>query len=120
VLLAPAAWVVMGGVGYFLASRSCESGGGIPGVQMSNPSLAQGALALVLLAVAVTGLVLAVGTLREVHRHRVAADREDMPRATRVRFLAFGGVLVSSLFAVGIILFALPTLMVSACTQARL
>jgi uncharacterized membrane protein YidH (DUF202 family) len=87
---------------------------------MSNPSLAQGALALVLLAVAVTGLVLAVGSLRTVRRHRAAADREDMPRATRVRFMAFGGVLVSSLFAVGIVLFALPTLIVSACSQARL
>lgn len=108
VLVAPAAWVLMEGIGYYVASRSCEPrGNGVHALGAASPRVAEIMLALVLAAAAIAGLATAIGNARR---------RLD---ATSERFLAHVGVIGSSLFVLGIVLFALPAVILDLCTQAR-
>lgn len=117
VLLAPGAWVVAEGVGYYVAARSCELGvAGIPLVGTTHPSLTQALLSLALLIVAVAGLVIAVANWRAVGGRPTG---DEPPEWGRARFMSYAGVLAGVLFTAGIVLFALPVLFVNPCSQAR-
>ena len=117
-LLAPAARVVAEVAGYYMASRSCEPGApGLPLESFAAPRVAQVVLVLLMLAAAIVGLVLAAGSWRSL-----AAQGEmhgAPPEFGRARFMALAGVLVSVLFAGGLLLFGISAFLVNACSQAR-
>jgi hypothetical protein len=69
--------------------------------------------------IAMLGLVIAIANLRSVGD---VGDREMPgvpPVRGRSRFMALAGVVMSSLFVLGIVFFALPPLFVNWCNQAR-
>ena len=116
VLLAPAAWSVAELVGYFLVARACDRNAP---TGVAHAGVVQDIVAVVLGIIAVVGLVIAVANLRSVGD---VGDGE-MPRVPtvrgRARFMALAGVVMSSLFVLGIVFFALPPLFVNWCNQAR-
>lgn len=116
VLLAPSAWLLAELVGYYLASRSCEPLAGVPLEGTAHPAMTQVVLAVVLGLVAIVGLVVAIGNWR-------AAGPEGGDRWLasfgRAQFMAFGGMIESALFVLGIVFFALPPLFVSPCSVGR-
>lgn len=117
VLLAPGAWVLAEAAGYYLAARSCELGvAGVPLLGTAQPRATHIIVCLVALAGAVTGLWIALQNWRAVGDRPRSGDAPELGRA---RFMSFGGVLLSVLFAGGIVLFAFPGLIVNACSQAR-
>ena len=116
VLLAPAAWSVAELLGYVLVARACdrEAAAGI-----AHAGITQDVVAVVLGIVAIVGLVMAIGNLRSL---RDVGDKErtgDPPVRGRAHFMALAGVVMSSLFVLGIVFFALPPLFVNWCNQAR-
>ena len=114
VVIAPAAWSVSELLGYWLAARACDRGSASTA---ANAGVVQDVLAVVLGLVAVTGLVIAVGNWRRV---RESSGSTGGPAAWgRAEFMALGGTVASALFVLGIILFALPPLLVNACDQVR-
>lgn len=116
VLLAPGAWLLTEFVGYYLASRSCESGvRGVPLAGTMMPRAVQIVLCVAALVAALYGLLVAVNNDRAVARH----PRSDAPELGRARFMSRAGIFLGILFAGGIVLFALPALFVNACSQAR-
>lgn len=117
-LLAPAAWLVAEVAGYYMASRSCEPGApGLPLESFAAPRVAQVVLVLLTLAAAIVGLVLAVGSWRSLAAQGEAHG--GPPEIGRARFMALAGVLVSVLFAGGLLLFGISAFLVNACSQAR-
>jgi len=116
VLLAPAAWTVAELLGYFLVARACDRD---PPSGVAHAGITQGVVAVLLGVIAVAGLVLAISNLRSVGD---VGDREmpGVPTARgRARFMSLAGVVMSSLFVLGIVFFALPPLFVNWCNQAR-
>jgi len=116
VLLAPAAWTVAELLGYFLVARACDR---YPPSGVAHAGITQDVVAVLLGVIAVAGLVLAISNLRSVGD---VGDREmpGVPTARgRARFMSLAGVVMSSLFVLGIVFFALPPLFVNWCNQAR-
>ena len=117
ILLAPSAWMLAELIGYYLSSRNCEPFHG--GVPLGGTGSAEGThfvVVIVFAACAAWGLWLALtswGTVRRDH------DVGDPPAWGRARFMAFGGVLVSALFLLGILLFGFSGFVVQACSQVR-
>ena len=116
VALAPAAWSVAELVGYFLVARACDRA--LAGAAI-DARVVQGAVAVVLGLIAVIGLVIAIGNWRRVRDTGETGKADAAPRWGRAKFMALGGVIASSLFVVGIAFFALPPLLVNACSEAR-
>jgi hypothetical protein len=117
VLLAPSAWVLTEGVGYYVAARSCEIGAaGLPLVGTTHPRLTQALISAVAFLIALTGLALALRNSRAVGGD---AGPNDAAELGRMRFMSYGGVLLGILFAGGIVLFALPAFIVNPCSQAH-
>ena len=116
VLIAPAAWSVAELLGYVLVARACDR---VPDGGVAYAGIVQDVVAVVLGIIAVVGLVIAIANLRSVGD---VGDRE-MPGVPtvrgRARFMAVAGVVMSSLFVLGIVFFALPPLFVNWCNQAR-
>ena len=116
VLLAPAAWSVAELVGYFLVARACDRNAP---TGVAHAGVVQDIVAVVLGIIGVVGLVIAVANLRSVGD----VGDSEMPRVPtvrgRARFMALAGVVMSSLFVLGIVFFALPPLFVNWCNQAR-
>lgn len=108
-LLAPAAWALFEGVGYYIGARSCDASGGIHALGATHPRAVLTALAVVLALVAATGFILAVGGLKSAS----ANDRQH-----RVKFVAQAGVIGSAIFLGGIFAFGAPIFMLSVCTQS--
>jgi hypothetical protein len=104
IVLAPVAWLCAEGVGYVVASRTCEGS-----VEPEHARIADVVICVVCIIVATLGLVAAIGNAR------VAAQGPE--RAPTL--LSFGGAFSSALFTAGIILFALPAAFVNACNQVR-
>jgi hypothetical protein len=117
VLLAPGAWVVCEGLGYVLAARGCEPGASPAGINGAvGPGIVQIVVALITLVLALGGLMIALGNWRAM---QPPPTRVDSPEWGRAHFLAFGGLLMSILFAGGIVLFGIAPLFINACSQAR-
>jgi hypothetical protein len=116
VLLAPGAWSVAELLGYFLVARACDRD---PPSGAAHAGITQGVVAIVLGIIAIVGLLIAISNLRSVGD---VGDREMPGVATvrgRARFMALAGVVMSALFMLGIVFFALPPLFVNWCNQVR-
>lgn len=87
VLAGPAAWATQLALGDLFSELGCESGG------FDGLTLVLLLLAVLTVAVAVAALVVALMSLRRVERAGEAAAH-----AERTRFMAFIGILSSSLF----------------------
>lgn len=132
-VLAPAAWAIAFGVGYVLASRSCEGDNGMHATGVAGVRWVNLIIALVMAAVAALGLMTALSSLREAERKRVPDDRETevasgamdpearghVPWWGRELFMTRAGVIGSALFLAGTLLFAVPPLLLNVCSQAR-
>jgi hypothetical protein len=124
-LTAPSAWLVAEMVGYYMASRSCETPSGLPLEGFAAPRAAQLVLVALMLAAALAGLGFAMGSWRALstagnpHEERGGEHRNAGPELGRARFMALAGVLVSVLFAGGVALFGVSAVVVNACSQAR-
>ncbi len=70
---------------------------------------------LLLVIASVIGLLTALGNWRSLRQPQGA----EPPEHGRAHFMAFGGLLVSCLFLLGVVMFGLPALIVNACSQAR-
>ena len=117
ILLAPGSWVFMELVGYYLASRGCNTEiEGVPLAGTAHPAVTQAILMAAGVIIAVIGLFIALGNWRAV---QPSAQRGDTPEWGRAHFMSFGGVLVSTLFTVGIVLFGIPAFLLNACSFAR-
>lgn len=122
---APVAWLVAEFVGYLMAARSCEAGrNGINAYGVGNPSVAAVVLALLMLAVAGAATWVAGGTLHRLglSLRSLAGDGRNGDHPVewgRARFMALASVLSGVLFGLGIVLIALPPLLVRACSEAR-
>lgn len=115
---APAAWSLTELAGYALASGVCASPSG-------HPVAAVLPLASVTIALGVAGFVIAFGNVRRTNPTQPDGDEYPMTRTelavvpSRVRFMALGGLMASSLFLAGTVLFAIPSLVVHGCAGAR-
>jgi hypothetical protein len=131
--LAPAAWVIAFAIGYTLASRSCEGDNGMHATGVPAVRWVNVAVSLVMAAAAAFGLLTALGSLRESREKPVPNDREaeleagamdpeargPVPWWGRELFMARAGVIGSSLFLAGTLLFVIPPLVLNVCSQAR-
>jgi hypothetical protein len=113
VVLAPAAWCVAELLGYYLVSRACDRGAAST---VAHAGMTQDAVAIGLGVVAVVGLVIAAGNWQRVRKRSTPNPAAAWGRA---HFMALAGVVASALFVLGIVLFALPPLLVNACDQVR-
>jgi hypothetical protein len=116
VLLAPAAWSVAELLGYVLVARACDRE---PAAGMARAGVTHGVVAVALGVIAIIGLAIATGNLRSV---RDVGDKETTggpPARGRAHFMALAGVVMSALFVLGIVFFALPPLLVNWCNQVR-
>lgn len=103
--LAPAAWVVVGLVGYLLVARSCEGENGLRAYGVAHPAL-------------VVALLAGAGGLASAYAF-VHGRSRDGQASGRVRFVAFAGLLASSLFVLAFVYLVVPTFLVDACVQAH-
>jgi hypothetical protein len=116
VLLAPAAWSVAELLGYVLVARACDRD--FP-TGVAHAGITQDVVAIVLGIIAIVGLVIAISNLRAVGEVR-DSELPGVPTVWgRARFMALAGVVMSALFVLGIVFFALPPLFVNWCNQAR-
>ena len=132
-VLAPGAWLFAFVAGYVIVSRSCEGDNGMHATGFSGVRWVDLGIALVMAAVAALGLVTAIGSLREAERKRAPNDlraereagaldpepRGDAPWWGRELFMARAGVIGSTLFLIGTLLFAFSPLVLNVCSQAR-
>lgn len=103
----PAAWAIQEWLGWYFGQRVC------------NPMAASSvrwivlSISIALLIVTVLGIRTSVSGLRAPHRAIHAAHRD------RVDFMAFGGLLVSSIFAIAIVWAALAPVFLGNCGWMR-
>jgi hypothetical protein len=122
VLAAPLAWVVAEAVGYVVASRLCESAANLAaGAAMSRARVAHIIVCVLCLFVALIGFGTALSNLRAVRsiRESLNGKTREIVHFGRTSFMSYGGTFVSGLFALGILLFATPGIVVNVCNQAR-
>lgn len=109
-LLAPAAWVVQGALGWYFGYEACTSFG----VTGARTTLA--VISVTALALACSGWFIAWSNWGRTtsERHPTQIDGWD-----RVEFMSAGGVLVSSVFAIGIVWATLGPALINACGGMR-
>ena len=107
---APAAWAIQGLLGWWAGERVC-SAMSIEAVRGFTV-----VVTLVALAVAVGGIVMAS---RMWQRSSSASGAMHTDATSRLEFMALGGVLVSSAFAIGIVWAGLSSVFLNACGRVR-
>ncbi len=110
VLLAPAAWIAQGSLGWYFGYEAC---GGLT-IPVARTVLT--ILSLIALSVAMAGGLIAWSSWG-----RVVPERHpgDIKGSDRVEYMAAGGVLVSSVFAIAIVWGGLTAAFVNACGGMR-
>ncbi len=133
IALAPLAWVMAELVGYVLASRSCEPPtNGLRAYGVAHPATALVVIDVALILVGLFGLFTAYSSVLALRDDRPPGDfrvqqesgalpprdKGADPTFTRSRFVAMTGVLASSLFTLGIILFGIAPFFLDVCRAA--
>jgi hypothetical protein len=105
-LAPPAAWALQEWLGWYFGQRTCQG-------------LAPTSVRWILLGVSAVALCVALAGV--ARGWSVWRDREvlDADHRDRVDFMAFGGLLVSAIFAIAVIWGALPTAFLSECGWMR-
>lgn len=133
VAAAPVAWTIAELAGYVLVARSCESGpNGMRAYGVENPGLALALFGLLMAAIGAYGLYVAWDSYRRIPRGDPGdletqiesgaedpANRGSAPEWGRTRFMAHAGLITSSLFLLGTLLFVVPTFLLNNCSQVR-
>ena len=113
---APFAWALQGLIGVILSAEACPAG--VAGWEiLRQPGVRVGlaAITLCLLAVAVTA-----GVTSFRNWHRLSGERLAHAEGTaRETFMALGGVLISTVFSIGIVWASIPILILQICERAR-
>lgn len=133
-LLAPTAWALAELIGYPIVARSCERGINGFGVTGITAPLAASVAIDVLFAIVAAFAAFTAVQSRRILRTHVAPDdsrareesgavspgaRGEDPDYARARFMASGGVIVSSVFLAGILFFAAAPFFLDLCKEAR-
>jgi len=107
---APLAWTVQGLLGWFFGERVCVS------MAPASVRVTLAVISVAALLVAITGIGTGLRTWRRASDapHPVHAEAWD-----RVEFMALGGVLVSSAFAIGIFWAGLSSAFLFTCGRVR-
>jgi len=110
VLLAPAAWIAQGALGWYLGYEACTTFG-----------IASARVSLIVLSVSALAIALTGGFIAWTNWGRVTEVRHPghVQASRRVEFMAAGGVLVSTMFVIGIGWATLSALMLDACGGMR-
>jgi hypothetical protein len=114
---APFAWALQGLVGVILSAEACPAG--VAGWEiLRQPGVRVGlaAITLCLLAVAVSAGVTSFHNWRRLSGQREFAHAEGTAREA---FVALGGILISTVFSLGIVWASIPILMLQICERAR-
>lgn len=113
---APFAWVLQGLVGVILSAEACPAG--VAGWQiLRQPGVRVGlaAITLCLLAVAISAGVTSFHNWQRLSGRREFVHAEGTAREA---FMALGGVLISTVFSLGIVWASIPILMLQICERA--
>jgi hypothetical protein len=110
ILVGPAAWMVQELLGWFFGERVCGAMS-IAGVRTTLAVISVAALAAAV-AGAMTGW-------RNLRRATAGGRPLQTEGADRVEFMSMAGVLVSSVFALGIVWASLPAVMLNQCGHTR-
>jgi hypothetical protein len=116
-LLAPLAWVANGSLGWYISARTCADGNTAWGfLSDGGVHVLVGLLGAAAFVVSVIGAAVAARSWKAL-----APDRHvwSVQALDSSEYMAVGGLFVSWIFAAGIVLFTLPTLMVGLCVFAR-
>ena len=114
---APLAWALQGLVGVVLSAETCPAG--VAGWQILRQPGVRVGLALItlcLLAVAISAGVTSFRNWQRLSGQREFAHAEGTGREA---FMALGGVLISTVFSLGIVWASIPILMLQICERAR-
>jgi hypothetical protein len=107
---APAAWTIQGLIGWWSGERLCSA------MSIATVRGLTVVVTLAALAVAVGGIVIAS---KMWQRSSPASHPMHTDATGRVEFMALGGVLVSSAFAIGIVWAGLSSVFLNACGRVR-
>lgn len=132
-LLAPAAWTTAFTFGYVLVARSCEGDNGMHATGLAGARWIDLAVALAMSVVAAWGLATARACVRDARSTPAPDDRQaeiaagaidaeargTVPWWGRELLMARAGVIGSTLFLGGTLLFAIAPLLLNACNQAH-
>jgi hypothetical protein len=110
VLLAPAAWIAQGALGWYFGYEACTTFG------VGPARVALVVLSLIALVIAAAGGVIAWTNWGAVSPGRHPGH---VHAGNRVEFMAAGGVLVSTMFVIGIGWAALSALLLATCGGMR-
>jgi hypothetical protein len=113
VLSAPLGWLFVEGVGYVVSARECSRRVDIDTTHIRVTQLVICGIGLI---AAVNGLRVSLSQHRAL---RATTGGADTPMQGRRRFMAASGVILSTLFIGGIVLFAINALFVDVCERAR-
>jgi hypothetical protein len=109
-IAAPAAWAVQGLLGWFFGERTCAT--------ITPPSVR-----LIVLLISIAALLVATAGITRGwsawRRRSDAPSLMDSDARDRVEFMAIGGLLVSSIFAIAIVWAGLSSAFLSECGRMR-
>jgi hypothetical protein len=110
VLLAPAAWITQGSLGWYFGYQAC-AGLGVAGART----------ALMVLSLVCLGFALVGGWVAWSSWGLTATERHplDVKGWDRVEYMAAGGVLISSIFVIGIVWGGLSPVLLNECGGMR-
>jgi hypothetical protein len=113
--LGPAAWALHSLVGYFLAARSCAvNPTGWGEITPGGLRFILFGLALLMLLAALTGLLLSLRNWRATGGEGSLFEAEGR---TRPNFMALFGIIVSAVFAIGLLYNAIAPLLLEPCVH---
>jgi heme/copper-type cytochrome/quinol oxidase subunit 2 len=108
----PIIWILHLAVVYALASLSCERGF----LRFEVMGVIASSALIVILTIIAVALVIFAGVLSYGSLQRIRADPDvSQPEASRYRFMAFSGIILSIIFAITILISAIPTLLLTTC-----
>jgi hypothetical protein len=109
-LAAPAAWAVQGAAVWLTGLRAC-AGGRMPAMPAPGVRWSVGAIGLVAILVAASGVAAALGSWRR--------ESGTTPEDGRRRFMALAGLVASAVIALGVAWASLPAWLLDVCDGVR-
>jgi len=111
------AWLLEGAIGVIVSAQFCPAnapGWGIVG--QNSVRLALGVVTIVLLILAISGAIVSFRNWQTLSGNSEFVHAEGR---TRDAFMSIGGIIISSVFIVGILWSGIPLIMLEQCMRAR-